>query len=168
MCGGVAVWRGMAGDADVPLTRLYFGIFWDFVFWILMIQIVLVGLLIVPLPSNKLRGVIVNALDSAWGASTYFRHFCVILSGILALICAASMHAWATLDELTQTKKNFCSLMEAERNVYMTGFSLFLNVMAFRLLEVNRQLHSAKAELKIAIKQIEGKQSQSEEPKKTK
>jgi hypothetical protein len=42
-------------DSDISLTRLYFGIFWDFVFYILMVQIVVVGLLIIPLPSNKFR-----------------------------------------------------------------------------------------------------------------
>mmetsp|Transcript_24716 Transcript_24716/g.25347 ORF Transcript_24716/g.25347 Transcript_24716/m.25347 type:complete len:155 (+) Transcript_24716:47-511(+) len=145
-------------ESDLSLTRLYFGIFWDFVFYILMTQIIVVGLLIVPLPSNKLRGLIINTLDGIWNASAYFRHFCVILSLILALICAASMHAWATLDKQL-SNKNFCSLMEAERNVYMTGFSLFLNVMAIRLLEVSRQLHDTKAELKATLKQIDGNES---------
>jgi hypothetical protein len=70
----------------------------------------------------------------------------------------------------------------------MTGFSLFLNVMAIRLFEgsssyflsltfvvtvtVSRQLHAAKTELKITLKQIEGTKGTGaappDEPKKTK
>ena len=35
------------------LTQMYFGFLFDLIFWILVFQMVVVGLLIVPVPSNK-------------------------------------------------------------------------------------------------------------------
>jgi hypothetical protein len=61
---------------EQTLTEMYFVYFWDLVFWLLVIQATFVALLIMPMPSNKIRGVILTAIDRMWTASP---HVCIYL-----------------------------------------------------------------------------------------
>ena len=53
------------------LTDIYSVYFWDMVFWMVVIQAAFVGVLIMPLPSNYIRGIILKSIDRIWAASPH-------------------------------------------------------------------------------------------------
>ena len=134
------------------VTDMYFSYFWDSLFYLLVVQTTFVSLLIVPLPSNAARGFILNALDKIWSGIPYFQPFCVFTAMILAFILAGSVHARNNLQKFLLVNGNRddtrCSIIEADRNICMTGFSLFLTCVTIRLMQVNKKLFLCKLELK--------------------
>ena len=105
-----------------------------------------------PLPSNSMRGILLNSLDKIWSGIPYFQPFCVFTAMILSFILAGSIHARQNLQKFLLANGNRddtrCSIIEADRNICLTGFSLFLTCVTIRLMQVNKKLFLCKLELK--------------------
>lgn len=53
----------------LSLSDMYSTYFWDMVFWMVIVQCLFVGMLIMPLPSNQVRGKLLKAIDGFWSSS---------------------------------------------------------------------------------------------------
>ena len=107
----------------------------EFVLFIFMLtEMLLVLLLVVPMPSNQVRGAITGAVTSVWEKFPALRYIAVTLTVINAV------YLWFVVDALLNPfRAHFgfyaddalsCELRAAafmrERNAYISGFSLFL------------------------------------------
>lgn len=73
---------------------MYSTVFHSLLFWMVVVQAVFVGLLIMPLPSNYIRGMIIKSIDNIWTLSPHvsliFTRPALALSDMRARLSAVS------------------------------------------------------------------------------
>lgn len=79
------------------LSDMYAAYFYNAVFWMVAAQAAFVGVLIMPLPSNYFRGMIIAFVDKVWSVSPHVRLYLKVIAWI-ALIwvysCSFNSYVW--------------------------------------------------------------------------
>eukprot|EP01116_Phalansterium_solitarium_P017521 TRINITY_DN4338_c0_g1_i1.p1 TRINITY_DN4338_c0_g1~~TRINITY_DN4338_c0_g1_i1.p1 ORF type:complete len:152 (-),score=24.12 TRINITY_DN4338_c0_g1_i1:253-708(-) len=126
---------------------------WMFFLAVLLAQMVLVLILCLPMPSNRLRGFIVNIFETAWSRSPKLRAFVQMIACATAIMFLDSMRSIYMLDEKLDKGSTGATaelmmklrLFHSQRNAYITGFSLFLMLVLYRFQDLISQLHQARS-----------------------
>jgi hypothetical protein len=138
------------------------GIMWQALYGILSIEIVFVILLLLPLPSNTVRGWVVKGTQLIQTPNAKkFQLF--LLATITALFFdslrsinyiekqhAAEAGRTAAHDQLIDKMR----LFRNQRNAYITGFCLLLTFVLYRVQAMIIHLHSSRSELKLVRKEL--------------
>ena len=133
---------------------------WLLIFGFCAVEMLIVLLLVMPMPSNHVRGAITGAITHLWDKQEAIRYIAIGFTIINAL------YFWTVVDALTDPfKAHFgflvfddplvtcemrAAMFERERNAYVTGFSLFLFLVLRRLVDIQQKLHEARADSKSA------------------
>jgi len=141
---------------------------WSIVLLFIYFEIAWILLMLVPLPSNSVRGLLVRLfkfLDSS-------KHVMLGVKITLALMSLLFLDALRTinhLDEESNVKHHQLHvqlrLFRNQRNAYMSGFALFLMFVAWRLQHITMRFHETRADLK-KLKAASGVPTSPETPKK--
>jgi hypothetical protein len=115
----------------------------------LLFQCVLVILLVIPVPSNHVRGAILQLVHLIWTPQP--------VKYIVALVMALNAwYFWSTLHfmsrqgsllspiDTARTQTEEISLYRNERNAFLTGGNLFLFLVLRRLVDIQDQLRRAR------------------------
>ena len=129
---------------------------WGFMFSILTVQVFIIVLLCMPLPSNTIRGRIVTGLQSLWRSSYKIRTFTRVVMFVIALMFMDALRSAYTFAEQhhegNQMAHNDLMLQiqrfRNQRNAYITGFSLFLGGVIWRLMVLIAQLYECRETVK--------------------
>jgi len=141
-----------------------------FVFAVLMLEIITLSLLLLPMPNNAVRGLISKGLKAA-SDNQRVKQFFIVCLVVISLLFLDAMRTINHLDE-EQDKGDRkgphlefaikLRLFRNQRNAYITGFSLFLMLVIYRVTAILAQLHRERAANKAALKNA------ASEPKKEK
>ena len=135
---------------------------WFVLFLFFMGEATVVTLLVLPVPSNQVRGVITNFVANLW-------HKKPILYFVFIMLALDLFYFWFVFDALLHPLHDFgiirnpafeggitCeakqNLFYNERNAYLTGMSLFLFVIINRLVDIQLKLHVSRDR----VKELEG------------
>lgn len=131
---------------------------WFVLFCFMLVEAILVLLLVMPMPSNQVRGAIVTAITSVWDKNAAVRYVAFGLTVINALyfwsVVDALIHPSFKLafgfvaDEALLSCEMRANEYERERNAYISVNSLFLFLVLRRLVDIQLKLHEARAEAK--------------------
>ena len=131
---------------------------WVVLFTFMLVEALLVLLLVMPMPSNAVRGAIISAVTSVWDKSPGMRYaaFGLALVNILYFwtVFDALIHPWtwafgaAIAGDPMWSCEQRAAEFERERNAYITGFSLFLFLVLRRLVDIQTKLHDSRADSK--------------------
>lgn len=122
----------------------------------MFVECLLVTLLVMPMPSNKVRGAVTAWVSGLWDV-TFVRYAftsCMALDAFyLYFVFDALLHPLYDIGLLTPIETDAsceqrASRLQNERNAYITGFSLFLFFILRRLLDIQAKLHEARGEQK--------------------
>mmetsp|Transcript_17942 Transcript_17942/g.23375 ORF Transcript_17942/g.23375 Transcript_17942/m.23375 type:complete len:175 (-) Transcript_17942:386-910(-) len=136
-----------------------------------LIQAFVVFVLVAPVPSNQVRGFIVNTLNHIWNESTTLRNVLLILNALNVIELYLELRFLFVLapprppvDAPHHHRAEFfdmqIQLFAAERNTYLAAFSLFIYLIMRRLLDLQQQHVRAREGQKAALK---GRQPQAQE-----
>jgi len=122
----------------------------------LMLECLFVILLILPMPSNKVRGFITQWVTKVCEhpAVRYGFTAVMILDAVyLYFLMGALTHPLYDLGFLSPienapTCELKVDLFRNERNAYITGFSLFMFLVLRRLIDIQSKLHQAREDMK--------------------
>ena len=130
---------------------------WFVLFLFMLIEAALVLLLVMPMPSNQVRGSIVGAIVTTWEKNVAIRY---VAMGVLAIDV---LYFWHVIDALSMPFYAFglfedaflnCEMrslaFERERNAYITGTSIFLFLVLRRLVDIQAKLFQSRGEAKAA------------------
>ena len=131
---------------------------WFVLFCFMLFEAAIVLLLVMPMPSNQVRGAITAAITTVWDKNAAVRYVAFGLTIVNAL------YLWSVMDALLHPSFRLalgymgaeallsCEMraleFERERNAYITGISLFLFLVLRRLVDIQVKLHEARAEAK--------------------
>ena len=131
---------------------------WLILFSFMLIEAFIVLLLVMPMPSNHVRGAITASVTALWEKQPAIRYIAVCLTLI------NGFYFWHVIDALLDpfrvhfgifglndpllTCEMRATNFERERNAYITGFSLFLFLVLRRLVDIQVKLHEARADSK--------------------
>lgn len=122
---------------------------WLLVTLALLLQCSLVLLLVIPVPSNAVRGAILKFVHAIWDAQ--FVRFMVYL-----IMAVNLWYFWFTLHvmgrqgsllspiDTARTEMEEIALYRNERNAFITGGNLFLLLILRRLVDIQGQLRKAR------------------------
>lgn len=124
---------------------------WLVLFLFLVVECVLVTLLVLPMPSNKIRRAVTDLIASLWDHKG-------IQYAVIALLVLDAVYFYSDFDALrhplydlgllTQESTIPCeeraTMMQRERNAYITGFGLFLFFILRRLVDIQDKFHRAR------------------------
>lgn len=143
---------------------------WGFICGILGCQVLVVILLCMPLPSNAIRGKIVHSFQNVWKGSYQMRTLSRVIMFIIFLLFVDAMRSSYVYTEKHEEGATMAhnDLMiqiqrfRSQRNAYITGFSLFLGGVIWRLLFLIAQLYEAREECKQNLKEkpVEAKKNE--------
>ena len=110
-------------------------------------------LLILPMPSNKVRGAITRWVTGLWKNDAVRYTFTAIMAlnvFYFYFVMDAILHPFYDLGLLTPieqapTCELKMDLFRNERNAYITGFSLFMFLVLRRLIDIQTKLHEVRA-----------------------
>mmetsp|Transcript_5937 Transcript_5937/g.8394 ORF Transcript_5937/g.8394 Transcript_5937/m.8394 type:complete len:178 (+) Transcript_5937:2-535(+) len=129
---------------------------WFFLFLFLIVEILLVILLCLPMPSNDIRGMITTWVASLWDAKPV-QYTVYVLLAIDAFYFYFVMHAlWNPLHdfgfwtpiEMGISCEQKQDLYVNERNAYITGGSILLFFILNRLVDIQDKLHKSRHQVK--------------------
>jgi B-cell receptor-associated protein 31 len=137
-----------------------FDLGWLIMFLFLLAESLLVLLLVMPMPSNQVRGAIITVIVDTWeknNAVRYTGYFLGAINVIYFLMVFDALrqpfYAFGFMLEDALVSCEFRAMaFERERNAYITGFSLFLFLVLRRMVDIQRQLFKLRAEMKDAQK----------------
>ena len=121
-------------------------------------EIVLITLLVIPMPSNDVRGAITTFVANLWEAQ-------VVRYTVYALLAIDVFYFWFVFDALLHPLYDYgivrnpavemgitCeakqNLFYNERNAYITGGSIFLFFILNRLVDIQDKLHKSRHQVK--------------------
>ncbi|KAL1523306.1 hypothetical protein AB1Y20_018252 [Prymnesium parvum] len=122
----------------------------------LLFECLLVTLLIMPVPSNAVRGAVTKWVTQLW-------HVAGVRYAFIAIMALDAFYFYFVMDALfhplydlgflspieqAPTCELKMDLFRNERNAYITGFSLFMFFVLRRLIDIQTQLHQARASIK--------------------
>lgn len=145
---------------------------WLLIFLFLAGQSAVVLLLVLPMPRNDMRGLLVKFLSGVWNQSSWLRNTCTTLCVINAIMFLHDMRALYLAPPLMGSVGDFepgmprmpppppnamhCEAklvrFRTERNTYITGFSLLIFFVMRRLLVIQTQLFKSREAAKDAEK----------------
>ena len=113
----------------------------------------IVGLLVMPMPANIVRGAIVTTVGKLWNTNSAIRYISWLIVGINVLYFAMTyknVYYSPPQDILSRWEECDVKIMRfrEQRNLYITGFSMFLFFVFRRVLEIQTQLHQARKKIK--------------------
>ena len=131
---------------------------WFFLFLFFLVEVLLVTLLCLPMPSNEIRGVIVRFIVNMWETRPV-RITSLVMLGVNVIyfwfVCDALLHPlfdfgliqnpFAEGHLTCEAKQN---LFWNERNAYLTGMSIFLFIVLNRMVDIQDKLFQARGEVK--------------------
>jgi len=128
---------------------------WSILSAFLIIEILLVTLLCLPMPSNEIRGFINNWVASLWE----FKPVVYTALGLLLLDIIYFAYVFQSLanplydlgfwsHDMGVSCEYKQDLYLAERNAYITGANLFLFFVLRRLVDIQGKLHVARGQVK--------------------
>ena len=132
---------------------------WLVLFVFMLLEVVVVLLLVMPMPSNHVRGAITLAVTSVWDKNPAIRYCAIGLTLVNAFyfwtVIDALLHPWKwafgiLVDDALISCEMRAHEYERERNAYISGFSLFLFLVLRRLVDIQMKLYEARAESKAA------------------
>ena len=123
----------------------------------MLIEAFLVTLLVLPMPSNAVRGALTKFVANLYRLPA-FRYVAY------AILCFDVVYFWFVFDALMHPLYDFglltspfdasCEMRATnyvrERNAYITSFSLFLALVLNRLIDIQSKLHEARGDAKMA------------------
>ena len=120
---------------------------------ILIIQSVIVGLLVMPMPANVVRGAIVTTLGKLWDTNSAIRYisWLIVFINIMYFgMTYKNVYYSPPAEVLSRWEECDIKIMRfrEQRNLYITGFSIFLFFVFRRVLEIQSQLHEARKQVK--------------------
>ena len=133
---------------------------WFVLFVFMIIEAFFVLLLVMPMPSNKVRGAITGFVTLVWDQTPAVRYTAILLTLVNLVYFVSVFDALAhplyqhlgfmTLSEdlLAVSCELRASHFERERNAYICGFSLFLFLVLRRLVDIQAKLHESRADVK--------------------
>eukprot|EP00993_Chasmostoma_nieuportense_P005435 NODE_6060_length_577_cov_26.031111_g5895_i0.p1 GENE.NODE_6060_length_577_cov_26.031111_g5895_i0~~NODE_6060_length_577_cov_26.031111_g5895_i0.p1 ORF type:complete len:159 (+),score=29.20 NODE_6060_length_577_cov_26.031111_g5895_i0:59-478(+) len=130
---------------------------WTLLYAVLVVEALLVLILCLPVPSSSFRQAVVSVYRVMWIKSHYVRYFVVtvILIQLLCFLDAIrtinhldNHHSEGALADLMDRNR----LLRNQRNMYITGFGLFLVLVGLRFLQLMDQLVTSRASQKAAEK----------------
>lgn len=119
----------------------------------LTVQSVVCLLLVIPVPSNSMRGAIVHGLNSLWAEHPALRGGAGLLCVVNVIALGFAVRKLSFPPEMMPPPPPPHELVHcpfaleqfrAERNALLSGFSLFVFLMMRRLLETQKQLYEAR------------------------
>ena len=117
----------------------------------LFAECALVLLLVLPMPSNQIRGALTRAVIALWEAALLRNAFLIILllDAFFFVITlhelSNPMHAfWAGPHTIDINCERRLDIFREERNAFVTGFSLFMSLILRRLCDIQSKLHEAR------------------------
>ena len=125
----------------------------------MLLEALLCLVLVMPMPSNQVRGAVVKTIVNAWEKNKGIQYVAY------AIILVDVLYFWHVLDALSmpfyvyglglfEDAHMTCELrsmqFERERNAYITGTSLFLFLVLRRLVDIQAKLFEARGEQKAA------------------
>jgi len=121
---------------------------------VLAAEMVLVLLICLPLPSNNVRGFIIRGYKMLW-ANEHVKLFFKVVTGLNAILWLDAMRRIFQLEERHEKFVGSVGdgdvkmhLFANQRNAWISGFSLFLIIVIYRLLVLMEQLHDSRRQLK--------------------
>mmetsp|Transcript_20952 Transcript_20952/g.18472 ORF Transcript_20952/g.18472 Transcript_20952/m.18472 type:complete len:136 (-) Transcript_20952:50-457(-) len=126
---------------------------WMVIFVFLMVESVIVGLLVMPMPANVVRGAIVTTIGKLWNTNSAIRYISWLIVGINVIyfvMTYKNVYYSPPPEMLTRWEECDTKIMRfrEQRNLYITGFSIFLFFVFRRVLEIQSQLHQARKNVK--------------------
>ena len=128
---------------------------WFILFLFLVLEILLVALLCMPMPSNEIRGKINSWVMSLWLAKPVQYTVLTLLVvdiGYFATVADGLMHPFYETLSLTRDMGISCEykqdLFYNERNASITGASVFLFFVLRRLVDIQDKLYVSRAQVK--------------------
>jgi len=146
---------------------------WLFLFSFLALEVMLVSLLSFPMPSNQFRGAIIEFVTKLWDNSPFIRYlmFTSLTIDVYYLINTvrhlffhpvAYLHltnpeitTQATGNKMFSDCEQKMQLFLDQRNLYLTGFSIFLFFVMLNLFRIQRLLHQEKLKNKPLTSKVE-------------
>ena len=133
---------------------------WFILFVFMLLEASIVLLLVMPMPSNRVRGAIITGIVSTWESLPAVRYIAIGLTLInliyFCFVVDALLEPWkyfyAQTFSADQEWMVSCEMravqFERERNAYITGFSLFLFLILRRLVDIQAKLYQTRSETK--------------------
>lgn len=133
-----------------------FDLGWLIMFLFMLMEGLIVLLLVMPMPSNQVRGAIIMAIVDTWEKNTAVRYVSLFLGAInvvyFLMVFDALQHSFYAFGFMLEDALVSCEFramaFERERNAYITGFSLFLFLVLRRMVDIQRQLFKLRGEMK--------------------
>jgi hypothetical protein len=130
---------------------------WFVLLVFMLVEVLLVLLLVMPMPNNAVRGAVVNLVSSLWDQSGLRYTFYIFLAADVFYfwyVCDALLHPLYDFGLIMPFEVVSCEIKagmyQAERNAYITGFSLFLFLILHRLIDIQKRLHMSREAAKSA------------------
>mmetsp|Transcript_8721 Transcript_8721/g.13450 ORF Transcript_8721/g.13450 Transcript_8721/m.13450 type:complete len:158 (-) Transcript_8721:205-678(-) len=129
---------------------------WFLLFLFLIIEIILVTLLCLPMPSNDIRGTITSFVINIWDNKQvqYFVYFLLVVDVLyFYFVFNALLNPLYDIGILSPVEMGISceqkqDLFYNERNAYITGGSLFLFFVLNRLVDIQEKLHQTRKRVK--------------------
>jgi len=137
------------------------GLLWGFEYAVLLGEVILLLLLCMPMPDNRLRGGLLKMMGFIW-TSRHLRIAVFVVAAITGLLFLDALRNVSFVGEEEMRERHDKGLNEHQialrlflnqRNCYISGFALFLMLVIFRLYDILGQLHRARAEVKQRAKE---------------
>ncbi|KAJ1624334.1 hypothetical protein T492DRAFT_1147996 [Pavlovales sp. CCMP2436] len=122
---------------------------WLLITLALLAQCLLVLLLVLPMPSNAVRTVILKVVHGIWD-SQFVRFMAYLVMGVNGVYFYWTVHTMARRGsffspvETARTEMDEIVMFRNERNFFITGGNLFLLLVLRRLVDIQDQLRRAR------------------------
>ncbi|KAJ9453257.1 hypothetical protein DIPPA_05952 [Diplonema papillatum] len=121
---------------------------WVFIYLYLALELFVVFLLIVPMPTNAIRGYMIDQIRLIWRRHPYFRYYSGIMLFVSTTYFAAAINfLYSDHTSIVDEKNLRTQFFKEQRNAYLTGFTLFNFLVINRLLELHTQMYDMREEL---------------------
>eukprot|EP01063_Lacrimia_lanifica_P036723 TRINITY_DN7368_c0_g3_i1.p2 TRINITY_DN7368_c0_g3~~TRINITY_DN7368_c0_g3_i1.p2 ORF type:complete len:135 (+),score=68.64 TRINITY_DN7368_c0_g3_i1:82-486(+) len=119
---------------------------WMLLSLFMLIETLLVAVLIMPMPSNKIRGLMVDGIRHVWNTYPNLRYIAALMLTLNAYYFYNSMHYLYFSDryEHSEIKDTKTRMFREQRNAYLTGFGIGLFFVLNRLMDLHTQLYDAR------------------------
>ena len=106
-----------------------------------------------PMPANIVRGAIVTSLSKLWNTNSAIRYISWLIVGINIIyfvLTYKNVYYSPPPEILSRWEECDTKILRfrEQRNLYITGFSVFVFFIFRRLLEIQIQLHQARKKVK--------------------
>eukprot|EP01061_Rhynchopus_euleeides_P010998 TRINITY_DN2056_c0_g2_i1.p2 TRINITY_DN2056_c0_g2~~TRINITY_DN2056_c0_g2_i1.p2 ORF type:complete len:133 (+),score=72.54 TRINITY_DN2056_c0_g2_i1:71-469(+) len=118
---------------------------WTVMYIFLMLEVAIVAALILPMPSNTIRGFLIDSIRKAWTNFPYVQYTFALVLVLDVLMFSDSMNYIYSNDHSGHNKIEY---FRHQQHAYLTGFSVGLFFVMNRLLDLNTQLYDARELMK--------------------